>query len=122
MPLKVPDQVGLPEGGVDPPRTHWAGSHKQGSRSHSLHSSQQSPRYLGDETCYKEWTLSSSVFWAPLPFIKLSGQPLMYPHLGTVKALRAQGSQGLCCAVLKTDTTLVALFVPLDRRDPQDSP
>lgn len=87
MLVMVPDQLGLPEGEADPLRSHWAGSHKQGSRSHSLHSSQQSPRYLGDETCYQRVESEFFNFLGSITFhqTRLGGQPLMFPHLGLAR-------------------------------------
>lgn len=55
----VPGQVRLPGSGGGLPGSRWAGSHRRGSSSHSERSSQQSPRYLGDETCLEKWGLSA---------------------------------------------------------------
>lgn len=66
----MPGQVRLPGSGGGLPGSRWAGSRRQGSSSHSEHSSQQSPRCLGDETCLEKWGLSAL---APQPPFRWSG-------------------------------------------------
>lgn len=77
----VPGQVRLPGNGGGLPGSRWAGSRRQGSSSHSEHSSQQSPRCLGDETCLEKRGLS-----ALAPSLRLAVAEVSSPYWSLSKA------------------------------------